>query len=213
LARLLAGLDIPKAATATVRQVHGGDVAPLRLDRPYGESLSMMIRNRFHGQTPADAMLSDISSVVLAVRIADCVPILLATDDGLIVAAIHAGWRGVLAEVAAHTIAEINAMGFPSARIIAAIGPAIGVEHFEVRPEAAGLFHSASLSDLVHTVGEAKPHLDLAGAIKLQLRQCGITRIDGGDLCTYANAGDFFSHRRDHGLTGRMAAIIRPASP
>ncbi len=211
--RILAGLGMSDVAVATVRQVHGGKVASRRMQQQSSESSDRNLSYGLESQTQADAMVSDVTSVVLAIRIADCVPILLATDDGRIVAAIHAGWRGVLAEVVPHTITEINIMGVASARIIAAIGPAIGVEHFEVGPEVAEQFHTAGLGGMVKTIGYVKPHLDLVGAIKQQLRQCGITRIEGGELCTFANAGDFFSHRRDHGITGRMAAIIRPVCP
>lgn len=213
--RLLSALRLPDMPVASVRQAHGCDVALLRAetDGEYSESVAAEIRDRFQGQTQADAIVSDVSSAVLAIRIADCAPILLASENGRVVAAIHAGWRGVAAQLVAHTVAEINTMGYQSSQIMAAIGPAIGMEHFEVGTEVAEQFHSLGLNSAVHTIGYAKPHIDLAGAIKLQLQQCGVTLIDGGGLCTFVNAADFFSHRRDHGITGRMAAIIRPAIP
>ena len=211
---LLSALGLSNVPMATVQQVHGCEVALLRAEGEgeYSETAQAEIRDRFQGQTRADAIVSDVTSAMLAIRIADCAPILLASDDGRIVAAIHAGWRGVVSGVVARSVAEINTLGITSDRIVAAIGPAIGVKHFEVGAEVAREFHTAGLSATIDTVGYAKPHINLVAAIKLQLRQCGVTRIDGGSLCTFANATDFYSHRRDHGTTGRMVAIIQPAS-
>ncbi len=211
---LLSALGLANVPMATVQQVHGCEVALLRAEGEgeYSETAQAEIRDRFQGQTRADAIVSDVTSAMLAIRIADCAPILLACDDGRIVAAIHAGWRGIVSGVVARSVAEINTLGITSDRIVAAIGPAIGVKYFEVGAEVAREFHTAGLSAAIDTIGYAKPHINLVAAIKLQLRQCGVTRIDGGSLCTYANATDFYSHRRDHGTTGRMVAIIQPAS-
>lgn len=211
---LLSGLGLGGVPMATVQQVHGCEAALLREEGEgeYSESVAAEIRDRFQGQTRADAIVSDVASAALAIRIADCAPVLLASDDGRIVAAIHAGWRGVVGGVVARSVAQINTIGITSNRIIAAIGPAIGVKYFEVGSEVAQEFHTAGLAAAIHTIGYAKPHIDLVAAIKLQLRQCGVTRIDGGSLCTYTDATDFYSHRRDHGITGRMIAIIRPAN-
>ena len=212
-ALLLSGLGLANVPMATVQQVHGCEAALLRAEGEgeYSESVAAEIRDRFQGQTRADAIISDVASAALAIRIADCAPVLLAADDGRTVAAIHAGWRGVVSGVIARSIAEMNTLGITSDRIIASIGPMISAKYFEVGSEVAGEFHAADLSGAINTNGYAKPHVDLAAAIKLQLRQCGVTRMDGGSLCTYANATDFYSHRRDHGTTGRMIAIIRPA--
>ena len=211
---LLSALGLTNVPMATVQQVHGCEAALLTAEGEgeYSESVAAEIRDRFQGQTRADAIISDVASAALAIRIADCAPVLLASDDGRTVAAIHAGWRGVVSGVIARCIAEMNTLGITSDRILAAIGPMISVKYFEVGSDVAGEFHAAGLSAAVTTIGYAKPHVDLAAAIKLQLQQCGVTRMDGGSLCTYANATDFYSHRRDHGTTGRLVAIIQPAS-
>lgn len=210
-ARLLAGLEIPDIPMAWVQQVHGGIVAMLRAkgEGEYSETSDAEIRDRFQGQTRADAIVSDVATAVLAVRIADCAPVLLASDDGRVIAAIHAGWRGVVAKIVEHTVSDMHTLGKDPQRIVAAIGPAIGVEHFEVGPEVAESFRAAGLAGAIRTEGFAKAHIDLGAAIKQQLRQCGVQRVDGGALCTCSNAIDFFSHRRDHGSTGRMVAMIR----
>ena len=209
-ARLFAGLGAANAPMAVVHQVHSCAVALLRAEDEgeYSESTEAEIQDRFSGQTQADAIVSDVATAVVVIRIADCAPILLASDDGRIVGAIHCGWRGVVSGVVTRGVAEINNLGIKPDQMLAAIGPAIGVKYFEVGPEVADAFVSAGLGSTVETAGYAKPHIDLAGAAKMQLRQCGITHIDGGSLCTYDNAVDFYSHRRDRGITGRMAAII-----
>ncbi len=211
---LLSALGLTDVPMATVQQVHGCEAALLRAEGEgeYSESVAAELRDRFQGQTRADAIISDVASAALAIRIADCAPVLLASEDGRTVAAIHAGWRGVVSGVIARSISEINTLGITSDRILASIGPMISVKYFEVGSEVAGEFHAAGLSAAVTTAGYTKPHVDLPAAIKLQLQRCGVTRMDGGSLCTYANATDFYSHRRDHGTTGRMIAIIRPAA-
>jgi YfiH family protein len=212
---LLSALGMNNALMATVHQVHGCDVALLRAEDEgeYSQCTAAEIQDRFAGQTQADAIVSDVSSAVLAIRMADCAPVLLASDNGRIVGAVHAGWRGVISGVIARSVAEFDALGIKSENIVAAIGPAIGVKYFEVGPEVVAAFASGGLAETVKTAPNATPHIDLAGAIKMQLRQCGVTRMDGGNLCTFANAAEFYSHRRDKGTTGRMAALIRPARP
>ncbi|MEZ6194036.1 MAG: laccase domain-containing protein [Phycisphaerales bacterium] len=94
--------------------------------------------------------------------------------------------------------------------LVAAIGPCIGAEHFEVGPEVVEAFDSAGLGSVVMRDGYAKPHIDLAAAVAHQLQQAGVSaeHIDRTDRCTYAREDEFFSHRRDHGRTGRQAALI-----
>jgi YfiH family protein len=161
----------------------------------------------------ADAILSDDPRCISCVRIADCVPILVASEDGRVVAAVHAGWRGVIAQVVPAAVAALKSRCETGMGFRAAIGPSIGVERFEVGVEVAERFgdlfgrnapiHKAS--DLGH-----KPHIDLRHAIFLQLRDCGLTtdHIETSDRCTFRDEEEFFSHRRDNGVTGRMAAII-----
>lgn len=158
-----------------------------------------------------DALLTADPAALLLVRVADCVPVLLATDDGRAVAAIHAGWRGVVAGVvpaAARQLAERAAT--EPATLIAAIGPCISPAHFEVGDEVVDAFEEAGLGDCVLRDGFAKPHIDLPAAIARQLESLGVSsaRIDRTDRCTYRDAAEFFSHRRDHGRTGRMATAI-----
>jgi polyphenol oxidase len=211
--RLQEALHCPKhTLRAWVRQVHGRSVELIEREpeNEYGETLDAEIRDRFSGQISADALVCLVPNVLLTVRVADCVPILLASADGGAVAAIHAGWRGVVGNIVEKTVRTLHESGFPPADLLAAIGPAISAEHFEVGPEVAEEFTRQNLASamLTPTATRPKPHIDLQAAIRLQLERAGITQIDTNDLCTFGDSAEFFSHRRDHGTTGRTAGVI-----
>jgi YfiH family protein len=181
-----------------IRQVHGNHVAIAR-------------DASFENGSQADAIVSDDASAYLLVRVADCVPILLSTPDGKAVAAVHAGWRGVVAEVVPAAVRSLAGLAeIPLQQIIAAIGPCITHKFFEVGPEVVTQF--------VALFGQsprwADRHVDLPEAVATQLRSCGISnaQIDRTDRCTARDRDEFFSHRRDHGVTGRMAAVIAPVN-
>jgi len=198
---------------AWVSQVHGRMVELIEREpeSEYSETLEAEIRDRFSGQASADAIVSIVPQVLLTIRVADCVPILLASPDGRVVGAVHAGWRGVVGNVAAKTVRTMHEAGGDAAapaKLLAAIGPCISTEHFEVGEEVADEFVQQGLGETVQRRAGAKPHIDLQGAVKLQLEQAGVTAIDTHELCTYRDAREFYSHRRDQGLTGRMAAVI-----
>ncbi|MGH7245274.1 MAG: peptidoglycan editing factor PgeF [Phycisphaerales bacterium] len=163
--------------------------------------------------TKADAIVTDDPSRVLCVRTADCTPVLLASEDGRVVGAVHAGWRGVIAGIAPATIESMRALG--ARGIGAAIGPCISLAHFEVGPEVVRAFARAfgpkspcRVVDSQHP--DSKGFVDLQAALRLQLESAGVQAIDTIALCTVGRADLFFSHRRDNGHTGRMAAIIAP---
>jgi hypothetical protein len=186
-----------------LHQVHGGVVSTLRAGQAHDND------------TKGDALVSDDPSRALCVRIADCVPLMLASDDGKNVAAIHAGWRGVIAGVAVNAIRQMNVLGdVPAERIVAAIGPSIGFDSFEVGPEVIEAFVAAFGSDApVRRRDDGKGYVNLAEALRRQLRAAGIRAelLDWTDRCTFRDADEFYSHRRDQGVTGRMAALIAAA--
>lgn len=182
-----------------VHQVHGPEVALVRPGEPHDP------------HRKADAIVSDDPARVVSVRVADCVPVLIAGAHGRIVAAVHAGWRGVAAGVVPAAAATMRALG--ASALCAAIGPSIGIDAFEVGPEVVEAL-AASLGErsreFTRRGRDDRWHVDLRGAIALQLANAGCDRIDTTDRCTYRDADEFFSHRRDQGATGRMAAIITP---
>jgi hypothetical protein len=181
-----------------VHQVHGGGVVRVTSGRAHDND------------TKADALVSDDPARVLSVRVADCVPVLLSTSDGSAVAAIHAGWRGVVAGV---TITALDMLRSHGNHVVAAIGPSIGFEAFEVGPEVIEEFTRLFGPDApIRQDADGKGRVDLRECLRRQLFAAGVPddRIDCSDRCTHTDADEFFSHRRDKGISGRMAAVIAP---
>jgi YfiH family protein len=194
-------IGVGKRERCWVHQVHG----PTVIDARAGQTFSSGVK--------ADAMVTDDPSRALSVRTADCVPVLLASEDGRLVAAVHAGWRGVIAAAVVHAA---RMMAVAPTSIVAAIGPSIGIDAFEVGPEVLVQFEKSFGPQTVsRRRDDGKGYVDLRGGIRRQLLQLGIPddRIDLSGRCTARDGDEFFSHRREHGVTGRMASIISPASP
>ncbi len=190
---------------------------PLRVHQVHSDGMvDVAARDAFDCSAKADAIISDDPARVISVRVADCVPVLLASTDGKIVAAIHAGWRGVAAGVVPKALARMIDRGkLHPGKVIAAIGPCISQSAFEVGPEVVDEFRKLFGNDaLVQQRSDGKGHIDLRRAIQIQLTTAGVgaDRIDVSDRCTFRDGDEFFSHRRDHGVTGRMAAVIAPGA-
>jgi len=157
-------------------------------------------------ETEADASVTSNAGVVLAVMVADCLPVLFASDDGTEVAAAHAGWRGLSAGVLENTV---RAFEKPPQNLLAWLGPAISQAAFEVGDEVRQAFidWNAAASDCFVRNERDRWQADLYGLARQRLQAIGVQRISGGEFCTYADAGRFFSYRRD-GQCGRMAAFV-----
>jgi YfiH family protein len=159
----------------------------------------------------ADAAFARDAGRVCAVMVADCLPVLFASRDGEVVAAAHAGWRGLAAGVLERTVA---AMGIPGAQLKAWLGPAISRVHFEVGEEVrAGFVAADSGAAACFAANErGRWQADLAGLARRRLSALGLSDISGGEWCTFADRQRFYSHRRDghrsDGKSGRMAALI-----
>lgn len=158
----------------------------------------------------ADASFSRVPDKVCAVMTADCLPVLFCDRRGTVVAAAHAGWRGLLAGVLEETI---NRMGVSPSDVLVWLGPAIGPLAFEVGNEVRTAFverdEPAALA--FRALPENKWLADIYALARMRLEQSGVTSISGGDLCTVTDHERFFSYRRD-GVTGRMASLIWLAS-
>jgi hypothetical protein len=154
----------------------------------------------------ADALVSRSPRRAAAVLVADCLPVLLAARDGSVVAAAHAGWRGLSAGVVEATVA---ATGVPPAALVAWLGPAIGPAAFEVGPEVRAAFVEGDPgADACFEAGRpGKWHADLFALARRRLAAAGVTDVHGGGLCTAGDPGRFYSYRRD-GTTGRMGALV-----
>lgn len=181
-----------------LRQVHGIEVvkaAPGDFDVP-----------------AADACWTPDVGVACAIMTADCLPVLLTTNNGSVVAAAHAGWRGLAAGVLEHTVA---AMGAAPDTLHAWLGPSIGPRAFEVGAEVREAFLEAASSGTSDEVARCfrygdtpgKFIADLPGLAEQRLRCLGLRHISRDGRCTVRQKSTFYSHRRD-GVSGRMASLI-----
>lgn len=159
----------------------------------------------------ADAILTDRPEVTLFMRFADCVPILLYDPVRQVVGVAHAGWRGTVEGVALRAVETmLDVYGCKSTNILAAIGPSIGPHHYEIGPEVAAevkqSFGPESAELLLAYNGAV--HFDLWNANRLQLEQAGIRKTETPGICTACHLEDWYSHRGEHGKTGRFGALI-----
>jgi hypothetical protein len=155
---------------------------------------------------PADGSHASGPGQVCAILIADCVPLLLTDFAGNQVAAIHAGWRGIVADIVK---AALSVMGADPDQVLAWIGPCIGPDRYVVGADvrSACLQLDPESTDCFEPMARERWHADLKQLARRQLQRHGVRAIHGSDLCVHENPDLFFSHRRD-GQTGRMAALI-----
>jgi YfiH family protein len=182
-----------------VWQVHSADV--VHADGPRGNS----------PPKKADIIITSNPEITLFMRFADCVPIYLYDPHTPAICIAHAGWLGTVrraAEVAVR--AMITTFGSSPENLLAGIGPSIGPDHYEVGQEVLTQFSSsfgASASD--HIVEhEQRSYLNLWSANKHLLEEQGVSEIETAGICTACENEDWFSHRAEHGETGRFAAIF-----
>lgn len=154
----------------------------------------------------ADAAWTDQTGVVCAVLTADCLPVILTDSAGQCVAAVHAGWRGLLAGVLEQTVASLPVA---DSELLAWLGPAIGPTAFEVGRDVYQCFIDDDAGAQQAFVRVAEDHwlADLYQLARIRLQRLAIHRVFGGQWCTYIEAERFYSYRRD-GETGRMATLI-----
>lgn len=151
-------------------------------------------------QGDGDAIVTRQAGLWVGVRTADCIPLLLADPSAGVVAAVHAGWRGTVAEIAVKTLRQMLEMGAQLVDIQVAIGPGIGLCCFEVGPEVSPYFGQSG-----------QVCVDLAGANRRQLEAAGLAvgQIDVLPYCTCCEASQFHSYRRDGAAAGRLLSAIR----
>ncbi|MBI2299614.1 MAG: peptidoglycan editing factor PgeF [Armatimonadetes bacterium] len=194
-ARLCAAFGLEPAALRMVRQVHGDALVDAAALPPADVGCAVQ----------ADGLYTSSAGLLLGVRVADCLPVLLASRDGAWVAAVHAGWRGLAAGILSQAVAALaEGSRRPAADLLAAVGPGIGQERYEVSAEVAGGFPP----ECQRTGERGRPLLDLAAVAVRQLREAGIGDVDASGRCTHAEAEWFYSHRRDGPRTGRQAGVI-----
>ncbi|HXV69345.1 MAG TPA: peptidoglycan editing factor PgeF [Nitrospira sp.] len=187
----------------SVKQVHGTDA--LVVDR------ALTGADRFQGGW--DALVTDQPGIMVAVRTADCVPVLMYDPVSRVVAALHAGWRGAVAGIVPKTIALMQSrFGSNPEQVRVSIGPSAGVCCYEVdEPVLDGL--RASVNDweaLTRNRRGSKAHLDLKALVSTQAQAAGIPRtsVTTVNLCTICHEDLFFSYRREGKVRGAMVSAI-----
>ncbi|HEY5020249.1 MAG TPA: peptidoglycan editing factor PgeF [Steroidobacteraceae bacterium] len=178
---------------------------PLWLEQVHGTELVDADGALTHKPPRGDAAITRQCGPVLAVLVADCLPVLFAARDGSAVAVAHAGWRGLAAGVLESTVNALAGNG----PLQAWLGPAIGARHFEVGQEVRDAFVAHDPKDAAALVPNARGRwqCDLHALARARLQALGVDSVYGDAGCTYSQAQRFYSYRRD-GATGRMAAMI-----
>lgn len=215
-------LDVAANRAILQQAIHA---RPVFLSQVHGTHVESISGDTRHGM-PADGCITDQPRVVCTIMVADCLPVLLTNGKGSLVAAAHAGWRGLAGEggrgVLEAVIERFSAQApvnkaQVATKIIAWLGPCIGPQSFEVGDEVRDAFVAhdpAALAMFTPKAGDSssgKWLADLQGLARMRLAAQGVTQIYGNDgtqpWCTVNNPSRFFSYRRDR-VSGRMAACI-----
>jgi YfiH family protein len=204
--RALLQAQLGGARPVFLSQVHGVEVVTLDAHTPDG--------------TTADACITPVSRVACTIMVADCLPLLFTDDAGTVVAAAHAGWRGLAGGVVEQTVQAVcNQAQVSPAQVRVWLGPCIGSEAFEVGSEVRAAFTVAQAPEAQRAANCFLPHpahankwlANLAGLARLRLQALGVTSVAGNDSsstwCTVTDRSRLFSYRRD-GVTGRFAVCI-----
>lgn len=181
--------------------------APYWLNQTHGDRVIILDKNTLEDLPEADGSYTRTPEKVCAVLTADCLPVLLCDSKGQEVAALHAGWKGLLANILERGVACFSCA---PKEILVWLGPAIGPKAFEVGPEVYTAFVSAHADNQHAFIQSPKPghfYLDIYALAQGYLQRLGVTQIYGGEYCTFTDARRFYSYRRD-GKTGRMVTLI-----
>ena len=202
--RFLAAVGLQQRLLVRARQVHGQQVLQpglqphaVRAEPPFADG---------------DALVTADARHALAVRVADCAPVLLADRHAGLVAAVHAGWRGLVGGVVIAALQRMLDRGARADRVVAAVGGCIGAGAFQVGPDVRQAMQEVGLGAFV-TPDAAAPdrwRADLRGGIVAQLAEGGVggERVDVDPSCTVDCRAELFSYRREGARSGRMACII-----
>ena len=176
-----------------------------KVNQVHGNAVRVVTHADAGERPPADGMVTRERGLVLCIFTADCVPILMTTCDSSVVAALHAGWRGVIAGIAANGIDAMEQLGAKRTDIRAALGPSIGPCCFEVDADLASRFAS-EIPGATRHARDGKPgkaYLDLRGIVRDQLLELGLSAsaIENAGPCTRCAGDQYFSRRAAGGVT------------
>ncbi|MBZ0305673.1 MAG: peptidoglycan editing factor PgeF [Anaerolineae bacterium] len=193
-------LGVNRQRICTVWQVHSADTVIAYEPAPNRKWLDR-----------ADGLVTDQKDTPLAMRFADCVPILYYDPVNAVVGMAHAGWRGTISGAQVSVVNTMqDAFGCRPSNIQVGIGPSIGPAWFQVGEEVVRAFEESyeSLDGLLERADDGTAYLDLWEANRRKLPEAGIEHIEVVALCTASNTHEFFSHRAEKGRTGRFGAVI-----
>jgi len=211
--RLFSAFDLPLERSVWGEQVHGDGVAVVAIGDAGRGSVDQGSR-----VPQADALVTDVPGMPLCVTVADCTPVFLYDPGRAAVGLVHAGWRGTVARISSRAVAAMrSSYGSDPADIVAAIGPSIGPQSYEVGGEVVDRVRDAfgeRADRLLEPLGDGGARLDLWAANALDLEEAGVEprRIEVAGVSTPEALDRFYSHRAE-GPTGRFiaAASLRPA--
>jgi YfiH family protein len=185
--RMTTALGVASNRLVSAFQIHSADVA-------------IVDRSWVAGTRPrVDGFATKTPGYAIAAAAADCTPILFADGQARVIGAAHAGWKGALTGIAEATIDAMEKLGASRGRIVAAIGPLIRQQNYEVGPEFVARFVDADAANARFFIPSKKAGhsmFDLAGYVRMRLERAGVEHIDDLGLCTYADEKRFFSYRR-----------------
>ena len=197
--RMLGAFEMTPDQATTAWLVHGTSVAVMTHADAGG------YRQGF------DAIITRERGLALTMRFADCVPILFFDPVQRAIGLAHAGWRGVAGNVVAATVAALrDNFGSRPRDLWAGIGPCIGADRYRVGQEVIELVAPACppYAPIVRRQPDGSVHLDLSVAVKSQLQACSVENLEDSAICTASNTAEWFSHRAEHGKTGRFGVVI-----
>jgi YfiH family protein len=200
--RSFAALGRDRQSMFDVWQVHSADIVIANAAHP-----------RFDNppEFKADGIVTTNPDVTLFMRFADCTPILLYDPRARAVAIVHAGWQGTVKRAAGAAVKTMQAAyGSRPEDILAAIGPAIGPDHYEVGSDVIEQVRYSFGDDATRVLQkrEGRTFFDLWSANTMVLEQAGVRQVELAGLCTACHPDDWYSHRAGKGKTGRFGALI-----
>jgi YfiH family protein len=197
--RIFQALKLEPESAYDVWQVHSADVAVA--DRPRA--------GREHIR--ADIILTTVPGVTLFMRFADCVPILLYDPRKKVIGLAHAGWLGTVRQAARVAVEAMGShFGSRPSDLVAALGPAIGPDHYAIGEDVISAFRESFGRDAGSHLKmfDGRTHLDLISANRHLLHSTGVESIEQADICTACDVSQWFSHRAEKGRTGRFGALF-----
>lgn len=204
-AALCAHLGIDDAHLVLPRQTHTDNVYVL--DRKYFETFPQM---RWRLLEEQDAIVTCERGVCIGVSTADCVPVLMVDAEAGVIAAVHAGWRGMVKRIPVRALEVMQTLGALASRVKIAVGPSIAQQSFEVGEEVVDAFLDAGFHPCILSRQQPKPHIDLWAACAMQLEEAGVNlrHIQFAGIDTYACPDEYFSARRLGIKSGRIFSGI-----